>query len=419
MSKQNSVKLYKLKRILNELSQKKGRGTELISLYIPQGKPIHEIIATLREEYGTASNIKSDTTRNHVLDALTKTMQRLKLYNRIPENGLVIFCGALPTNGPGSEVVKIFELEPPKPLNIFLYRCDDHFHTDILKDMLKEEKVIGIIAIDSTEAGLGILEGNKVEVVDVITSGVGGKHRAGGQSARRFERLREMELNDYFNRVAGHAKKAFIDSYNITGIIVAGPGPTKDDFLKNGYLDYRLQKSVIAVIDTSYAGSEGVREALDKAQDVLQEYRLMEEKRLVRRLFEEIHSSKGLAVYGMQEVINALNAGAVDTVLVNDNINKVRILAKCKRCNNEVESIVSRDKSIAVEQELVSRACSKCSSMDYEVQEQDIIEYMDELAFNTGAKVEVISSATEEGKMLESLGQVAAILRYKISSKNI
>ncbi len=414
MSKQNSVKLYKLKRILNELSQKKGRGTELISLYIPQGKSIHEVIATLREEYGTASNIKSDTTRNHVLDALTKTMQRLKLYSRTPENGLVIFCGALPTNGPGSEVVKIFELEPPKPLGIFLYRCDDHFHTDILKDMLKEEKVIGIIAIDSTEAGLGILEGNKVEVVDVITSGVGGKHRAGGQSARRFERLREMELNDYFNRVAEHAKKAFIDSYNIAGIIVAGPGPTKDDFLKNGYLDYRLQKSVIAVIDTSYAGSEGVREALDKAQDVLQEYRLMEEKRLVRRLFEEIHSSKGLAVYGMQEVLNALNAGAVDTVLVNDNINKVRILAKCKRCNNEVESIVSRDKSIAVEQELVSRACSKCSSMDYEVQEQDIIEYMDELAFNTGARVEVISSATEEGKMLESLGQVAAILRYKI-----
>ncbi|MEM4344999.1 MAG: peptide chain release factor aRF-1, partial [Candidatus Nitrosocaldus sp.] len=183
MNKSNSVKLYRLKRMLNELSQKKGRGTELISLYIPQGKPIHEVIATLREEYGTASNIKSDSTRNHVLDALTKTMQRLKLYAKTPDNGLVIFCGALPTNGLGSEVVRIFEIEPPKPLNIFLYRCDDHFHTDILKDMLKEEKVIGIIAIDSSEAGIGILEGNKVEVVDHITSGVGGKHRAGGQSA--------------------------------------------------------------------------------------------------------------------------------------------------------------------------------------------------------------------------------------------
>ena len=414
MSKQDSVKLYRLRRILNELAQKKGRGTELISLYIPQGKPIHEVIATLREEYGTASNIKSDTTRNHVLDALTKTMQRLKLYTRTPENGLVIFCGALPTNGPGSEVVRIYELEPPKPLSVFLYRCDDHFHTDMLKDMLKEDKVIGIIAIDSTEAGLGVLESNRVEVVDVITSGVGGKHRAGGQSARRFERLREMELNDYFNRVATHAKKSFIDSYNVIGIIVAGPGPTKDEFIKNGYLDYRLQKGVLAVLDTSYAGIEGVREALDKAQDVLQEYRLIEEKRLVRRLFDEINSNKGLAIYGMQEVIDTLKSGAVDTLLVNDNINKVRVVARCKRCGNEQEAIVNRDRYIALEQELSSKACSRCASMDHDINDQDIVEYMDELAFNTGSRVEVISSNTEEGKMLESIGGIAAILRYKV-----
>ncbi len=414
MNKQGSVKLYRLRRILNELAQKKGRGTELISLYIPQGKPIHEVIATLREEYGTASNIKSDTTRNHVLDALTKTMQRLKLYTRTPENGLVIFCGALPTNGPGSEVIRIYELEPPKPLSVFLYRCDDHFHTDMLKDMLKEEKVIGIIAIDSTEAGLGVLESNRVEVVDVITSGVGGKHRAGGQSARRFERLREMELNDYFNRVATHAKKSFIYSYNVIGIIVAGPGPTKDEFIKNGYLDYRLQKSVLAVLDTSYAGSEGIREALDKAQDVLQEYRLIEEKRLVRRLFDEINSNRGLAIYGMQEVIDTLKSGAVDTVLVNDSINRVRVVVKCRRCGNEQEAIVNRDRYIALEQELSSKACSRCSSMDHDINDQDIVEYIDELAFNTGSRVEVISSNTEEGKMLESIGGIAAILRYKI-----
>ncbi len=415
MSRSDSVRLYRLRRMLNELSQKKGRGTELISLYIPQGKPIHEVIATLREEYGTASNIKSDSTRNHVLDALTKTMQRLKLYSKTPDNGLVIFCGALPTNGLGSEVVRIFEIEPPKPLNIFLYRCDDHFHTDILKDMLKEEKVIGIIAIDSSEAGIGILEGNKAEVVDHITSGIGGKHRAGGQSARRYERLREMELNDYFNRVAEHAKSLLVDTYNVVGLIVAGPGPTKDDFLKNGYLDYRLQKNVLAVLDISYAGREGVREALEKAQDVLKEYRLMEEKRLVRRLFEEINSSKGLAVYGMKEVIDAVRNGVSDIVLVNDNINKVRIEVICKRCGAKEERIVDIDKAIQVKQEMISRPCSKCSSMDYDAYEQDIIEYLDELAISTGASVEVISSLTEDGKMLESLGKIASILRYRIN----
>ena len=153
MGNYDSVKLYRLKRILEELSNKSGRGTELVSLYVPPRKAIHEVITTLREEYGTASNIKSDSTRSHVLDALTKTMQRLKLYNDTPENGLVIFCGALPTNGIGSEVITVHEVVPIKPLQAFLYRCDDHFHTNMLKDMLKEEKIMGILSIDSSVKG--------------------------------------------------------------------------------------------------------------------------------------------------------------------------------------------------------------------------------------------------------------------------
>lgn len=405
--------MYRLRKILNELSQKVGRGTELISLYIPPKKAIHEIIATLREEYGTASNIKSDTTRNHVLDALTRTMQRLKLYNKTPETGLVIFCGALPTNGPGSEVVQIHEIIPPKELNLFLYRCDDHFHTDILKSMLKEEDVIGIIAIDSSEAGLGVVLGDRLEILDVLHSGVGGKHRAGGQSARRFERLREMELNDYFNRVAEHAKSYFIDTYKVKGLIIAGPGPTKDIFLKENYLDYRLQNNVLATIDTSYAGEEGVREVMEKAEDVLKEYRLVVEKKLVDRLFKEINSSKGLVTYGLKPVIKALEQGSAELILVNDNIDMVRIVAECKRCNNRVEEIVDISKAIERKHQL-SQQCNVCNAQDIEIKEQDIIDYLEELAINTGATIEVISSKSEHGRMLESLGKIAAILRYKM-----
>src|SRR5712692_4020717 len=179
--KRDSVRLYKIRKLISELSSKEGRGTELISLYVPPKKPVHEVISNLRDEWGTAGNIKSDTTRNHVQDALVKTMQRLKLYRTTPENGLVIFSGALPTNGLGSEVININEIVPPKPVTTYLYQCDDHFHLEWLKDMLKEEKVYGIISIDSTEAGLGILSGDRLEVVDVITSGVSGKTRKGGQ----------------------------------------------------------------------------------------------------------------------------------------------------------------------------------------------------------------------------------------------
>ena len=167
-SKVDSVALYRTKKVLKELADKRGRGTELVTIYVPPKKALHDVINNLREEYGTASNIKSDTTRNHVQDALVRSQQRLKLYKQTPENGIVLFVGALPTNGPGSEQVFVYEVTPPKPVQTYLYRCDDHFHLEHLREMLKEEEVIGILSIDTTEAGLGIVAGDKVEVEDTL-----------------------------------------------------------------------------------------------------------------------------------------------------------------------------------------------------------------------------------------------------------
>ncbi|MCS7116699.1 MAG: peptide chain release factor aRF-1 [Nitrososphaerales archaeon] len=411
--KTDSVTLYKMRRILSELSTMKGRGTELISLYIPPNKAIHEVISALREEYGTAANIKSDTTRTHVQDALVKTMQRLKLYKDTPETGLVIFCGALPTNGPGSEVVKIYEVIPPKPIQTYLYRCDDHFHLDILRDMLKEEKVIGILSIDTTEAGFGIVSGSSFEILEVVTSGVSGKTRAGGQSARRYERLRDMEITYYFNRVAKHAKKNFLEDYNVEGLIVSGPGPTKNDFLKGEYLDYRLQKNIIAIIDTSYAGSEGVRETVGKANKVLEGLRLIEEKELVQRFLYEVNASSGLATYGINDVLDNLRKGSVDTILISEDIGSSFIRVICKDCGIVKEKVVKKDEYIKEKQQMITEACSGCKGTDYEVEEKDFIEYVADEAANSATKVEVISSKTEEGNMLKSFGGIAAILRYK------
>ena len=115
---------------------------------------------------------------------------------------------------------------------ISLYRCDDHFHTDILKEMLQDDNVIGLLAIDAKDAGWGLLHGDKLEVLKETGSGVAGKHRQGGQSAKRFQKLREMELQYFFNRVAETTREYFIDIYKVKGLIVSGPGPTKEDFIK-------------------------------------------------------------------------------------------------------------------------------------------------------------------------------------------
>ena len=413
LSKADSVRLYKIRKAISELSSKEGRGTELVSLYIPPKKPIHEVIAYLRNEWGTAGNIKSDTTRNHVQDALTKTMQRLKLYRETPETGLVIFCGALPTNGPGSEVIRLNEIVPPKAVTTYLYMCDDHFHIEYLRDMLKDEKVYGILSIDSNDVGMGILSGDRLDIVDTMTSGISGKTRKGGQSARRYERGREMELTYFFNRVSEHASRTFIDDYHVGGLIVGGPGPTKDNFLKGGYLDYRLQKNVIEVVDTSYSGREGIREIVEKASDKLQDVRLVEEKKLVQRFLAEVSKPGGLGVYGLPRIFEALNRNNIETILCSDDLNTSKIIMTCKSCKTVKERVVQSPQKIQVVQEMLADPCVKCGSTDYESEDVDVVDTLEEKALETGAKVEMISSGTEEGMMLKSFGGVGGFLRYR------
>ncbi|KAF6244590.1 MULTISPECIES: peptide chain release factor aRF-1 [Nitrosopumilus] len=415
IEKQDSVKIYKIRKTLEELSKKSGRGTELITVYIPKGKQLHEIIGTLQQEQGTADNIKSDLTRSHVVDSLGKVVQRLKLYKKTPERGLVMFCGALPPEegGPlGSEVVKVWEIDPPKDLNQYLYRCDDHFHVDILKDMLKDDNLIGFLAIDAKDAGWGLLHGDKIEVLAQTGSGVAGKHRQGGQSAKRFQKLREMELTYYFNRVAQTTREYFIDIYPVKGLVISGPGPTKEDFINGNYLEYRLQNNIIATIDSSYSGSEGIREAFAKSSDILGNFRLVEEKKLVEDLFREINGNTGKGSYGLKEVIEFLKNNVVETLIITDNTNLHRVEGKCKRCQHMQEEIVERPQVIPKKTEYSNNPCPGCKAMEVEVNEQDIVDYLELLSSKTGSKLEVVSGSAEHGNMLASLGKIGAILRY-------
>ena len=415
IEKQDSVKLYKIRKTLEELSKKSGRGTELISVYIPKGKQLHEIISSLQQEQGTADNIKSDLTRSHVVDSLGKVVQRLKMFKKTPDRGLVMFCGALPQEegGPlGSEVVTVWEIDPPKDLNQYLYRCDDHFHVDILKDMLKDDNLIGFLAIDAKDAGWGLLHGDKIEVLSQTGSGVAGKHRQGGQSAKRFQKLREMELSYFYNRVAQTTREYFIDIYPVKGLIISGPGPTKEDFINGNYLEYRLQNNIINTIDAGYAGAEGIREAFVKSGDILGNFRLVEEKKMIENLFREINTNTGKGAYGLQEVIEFLKNNVVKTLLITDNTDLHRVKSECRRCKHIQEEIVERPLVIPKKTEFRNNPCPECNAMDAEVNEQDIVDYLEIIAAKTGSQLEVISGSAEHGIMLTSLGKVAAILRY-------
>ena len=417
--KRTSLELFRLKKTLNTLASKEGRGTELVSLYVPPGKQISEVTNMLRDEYGTASNIKSTTTRKNVQDAIVKVQQRLKLFKEAPENGLVIFCGAIPQNGAGSERIETYVIIPPEPIHIYLYRCDARFHTEHMQELLREKETYGILLIDASATTLATLQGRRLEIVREFTSGVPGKTRAGGQSARRYERLREMRLQEYFRRVGEHANETFLPIENLKGLIIAGPGPTKQDFEKGDYLNYMLKDKVIDTIDTAYVDEQGVKEVVDKAPEIMRKIRYIEEKQVVQQFLYEIGHDTGMATYGEEEVRRALEAGAVRTLLLSEGLDIIRVKVKCNACGYEEEQTMKSQMLMSFEQNLSGKSCPKCKAPALGIAEtQELIENFAQLAEYTNADIEMISGETEEGQMLKnSFGGIAAILRFKTQAE--
>jgi peptide chain release factor subunit 1 len=418
-TKKTSLELFRLKKTLDTLAKKEGRGTELISLYVPPGKQISDVVNMLRDEYGTASNIKSTTTRKNVQDAIVKVQQRLKLFKEAPENGLVIFCGAIPQNGAGSERMETYVTIPPEPIHIYLYRCDARFHTEHLQELLREKETYGILLIDASAATLATLQGRRMEIVRELTSGVPGKTRAGGQSARRYERLREMRLQEYFRRIGEHTNETFMPIENLKGLILAGPGPTKYDFEKGDYLNYMLKEKVLDVIDTAYVNEQGVKEVVDKAPEIMRKIRYIEERRIMQQFLYEIGHDTGMVTYGEAEVRRALEAGAVRTLLLSDGLDITRVTVKCTACGYEEQHTMKSQTLTSFDQSLSGKPCPKCKAPALGVAEtQDLIENFAQLAESTNAEVEIISGETEEGQMLKnSFGGIAALLRFKLQTE--
>jgi peptide chain release factor subunit 1 len=413
--KTDSISRYKLKRTLESLASKEGRGTELITLYVPPDRQIHEVMNNLREEKETASNIKSKTTKKNVQDAIEKVTQRLKLFKKPPPSGLAIFCGAIPQNGPGSEKMELYTIVPLEPINVYFYRCDNRFHLEPLQEITREKDTYGIILIDGNEATLAILRGRRMEIIKEMTSGIAGKHRAGGQSARRFERIREAEVNSYFKRVGSNANDILGKISDLKGIIIGGPGPTKIDFSHGEFLNYMIKEKIIATLDTSYVGKGGVEEVIQKSSEILRGVRYAEEKILVQKFLYEIGHDSGLAIYGEEDVKKNLKIGSVDILLLSEGVNIIRAKIICTNCNYSTDQLLEPREMISFEKRLLEKKCPNCSNITLTFADsKDLLTEFIEAAENSNTQVEIISVETEEGVMLrDSFGGIAAILRYK------
>ena len=391
---------YAFKKKLDELRKIRGQHTELISLYIPPNRRISDVMSHLRDEYSQSSNIKSKQTRKNVLAAIESIMARLKYFKEPPPNGVVFFVGMV--GEPPKLVAEI--VEPPMPINIYLYRCDSQFYLEPLEKLIEEKDIYGLLLIDRRECTIGFLIGSRTEMAAYLTSRVPGKHKKGGQSQRRFERLTEIAAHEWFVKAGEKASKLFLEKKGLKGILVGGPGPTKREFVNGNYLDYRVKEKIIGLYDTGYTDEYGLRELVDAASNDLEELDVIKDRRIMQRFLNEIRKDSGLAIYGEEEVRKALENGAVENLLISDALERYRVKARCKNCGYEINGIV----------ENLDIKCPECNvSMDI-LEKKDIVEEYAEMAEKGGADIEIIGRECEEGEILyKAFGGIAAILRYK------
>lgn len=395
-----SKALYQLKRQLDHLKNMRGSGTELISVYLSAGQAVHEMSNKLKEEAGAASNIKSKSTRKNVMDALERIIHHLKTYgNSAPESGVAIFCGNVSDN-PARTDIELFTIFPPQALTISLYRCDSRFFLEPLARTVDVKDTYGLVVLDGRECTIATLRGTVITVMRRLNSTAHSKIRKGGQSARRFERLIEESIEYYYKRIGEAMDQYFVTG--IKGVIVGGPGPAKEDFVKMSPFNYQIH--VLGVIDTGYTDEQGLREVMAKCGDIVHAQEAFREKQLIDRFIKEVVSG-GLAVYGEAVVRSALESKQAGTLLISEQLKWKRYHVKLQ--NGEERFINKRAEEDPPKKTADDQPVTILSVVD-------LADNLIELADSVGAKTEIISTDTSEGaQFYQSFYGLGAFLRYR------
>ena len=431
----------KLKALLSDLRTKVGSGTELVTLIIPPDRQISDARGMLQNEHGQAANIKSKGTRKNVQAAIESAIAALGKYKTPGHNGLAIFVGAvkIPNVNNRTEKFTCVIDDPPQPFVSFRYRCDSKFEITQLEGMLVERDSYGLFVIDRSEAAYGIAVGKNIHVQEHLVSNIMGKHRQGGQSAQRFERLIEEAAHNFFKRATEHASSYWLPNLeNIKAIIIGGPGATKDFVVKNDYFHHEIQKKLAKThLDVGYSNESGIRELVQNAGQLMGEIQLDNERQQVNEFLEELLKTNPKASYGAQSISDALKKGAVGKILISEKIlhkssvnfvmaDEEEKLPLCLTqaansahdcdqspgaCKFEFLNINIDEETMVESKELMKR------EGEYQIgtKAAEFIADLEQLSRQTGVIVEYISDNTEEGAMLlQGFNGLAAILRYPL-----
>lgn len=238
---------------------------------------------------------------------------------------MVIFSGN-GVNSRGEEKRYNVAYEPPLPVKSPMYRCENCFRLEMLEEMLEDKRTYGFIIIDRSSCLLGVVSGNLKRKLDYYETDVPQKHKKGGQSQARIQRIRCEKIHAHMVKAGEKAKRHFMEGAEVLvdGVVVGGTGDLKEEIQRGDFLHKYLREKIIKIVDLEYNGMSGFSSAVSKAGETMNTMRYIEEKNAIRRMFEKINRESDTVTYGYSAVETCLENGMVETLILWEDLKAYR-----------------------------------------------------------------------------------------------
>uniref|UniRef100_A0A7S2B034 Eukaryotic peptide chain release factor subunit 1 n=1 Tax=Florenciella parvula TaxID=236787 RepID=A0A7S2B034_9STRA len=338
--------------------------------------------------------------RLSVLDGLRSIKELLKrVPNNKTDNGVALFVG-------GGLAELVF---PPQPLKRPLYQCGKGFELEPLLAMLADdESAIGVVVIDGQSAVFARASGphgEGVKVLKTITTHNRGRCRRGGQSALRFDRIRDQVEAAFVCEAAEVASSLFGDggdaNEEVAGLILAGPANLKNLLGDSSALAKPLRSKVVARVETAQGGRTAIAEALRRGAKHLTAYLHAPESAILADFFSKLEQDDtSKLTYGIKETLAALEAHAVKKLLVSRTMAESTPLASCRHGLSGMAS------GVATQENGASRAAAQAATL------AEFLLGPDGVA-KSGAELVWIDVLTEDGvRFAEGFGGLGGYLHW-------
>merc|ERR1719336_2111344 len=339
------------------------------------------------------------------------------MYNRTPPNGLIIYCGDIMTDE-GKEKKVTVDFEPFRPINTSMYLCDNKFHCEDLTQLLESDDRFGFLIMDGNGSLYGVVNGNHREVLHKFSVELPKKHGRGGQSALRFARLRLEKRHNYVRKVSEIATQVFISDAkpNVKGLIIAGSADFKNELTTSDLWDPRLESVLIKpMLDIAYGGENGFNQAIELSAETLKNVKFVQEKKLITMFLDEVAQDSGKFCFGIKDTMQALDMGAVETLIVWEELTLRRITIRNNHTNTENHIFVTPEQA---KNEKLYRDPETGVELDV-VDHKPFVEWIVESYKNFGTKLEFITDRSQEGNQFcKGFGGVGGLMRYRVEFEN-